>query len=72
LYYFFGNGENDYQRFIVQMNELSELHQVPFWQTESLDLIPDNGWVDYSHMNATGAKVFSSWLGQQVGEAEKP
>ena len=72
LYYFFGNGENDYQRFIVQMNELSKLHQVPFWQTESLDLIPDNGWVDYSHMNATGAKVFSSWLGQQVGEAEKP
>ena len=70
LYYFFGNRESDYNRFLARVGELATMHHVPFWQTESLDFIPDTGWVDYSHLNKTGAEVFSLWLGQQVGRAE--
>jgi hypothetical protein len=70
LYYFFGNREADYDRFLTRVGELATLHHVSFWQTEPLDFIPDNGWVDYSHLNKTGAAVFSTWLGQQVARAE--
>lgn len=69
-HYFFGNGENDYKLFIDQVSEVAVLHQVPFWQTEPLDMIPNDGWTDYSHLNTKGAKVFSAWLGQQIGKAE--
>ena len=70
LYYFFGNRETDYDRFLTRVGKLASLHHVAFWRTEPLDFIPDNGWVDYSHLNKTGAEIFSTWLGQQVGEAE--
>jgi hypothetical protein len=70
LYYFFGNGEADYEKFVTYVSELTSLRQVPFWRTEPLDSIPDDGWSDYSHLNVTGAEVFSAWLGEQVGEAE--
>lgn len=70
LYFFFGNGESDYNRFVTRVGELATLHHVPFWQTEPLDFIPDNAWADYSHLNKTGAEIFSTWLGQQVGWAE--
>jgi hypothetical protein len=71
LYYFFGNRESDYNRFLTQVGQLTSIQHVPFWQTEPLDFIPDNGWMDYSHLNQTGAEVFSTWLGQQVGRAER-
>jgi len=70
LYYFFGDREKDYKQFLARVGERAALHHVPFWQTEPLDFIPDNGWVDYSHLNQTGAEIFSTWLGQQVGRAE--
>jgi hypothetical protein len=71
LYYFFGNREADYSRFINRVDELAALHHVPFWQTGHRDLIPDNGWLDYSHLNKTGAEIFSTWLGQEIGRAEQ-
>jgi hypothetical protein len=71
LYYFFGNRKSDYNRFLTRVGALATLHHVPFLQTEPLDFIPDNGWVDYSHVNMTGAEIFSTWLGQQVGRAEQ-
>ena len=70
LYYFFGDGEADYDRFVSRISESASLHQVSFWRTEPLDSIPDDGWSDYSHLNTTGAEIFSTWLGGQVGEAE--
>lgn len=70
LYYFFGNGEKDYDRFIAGVNELADLHKIPFWRTEPLDSIPDDGWSDYSHLNVTGAEIFSVWLGEQVGKLD--
>lgn len=71
LYYFFGNRASDYNRFLTRVGGLASLHHVPFWQTEPLDFIPDDGWVDYSHLNETGAEIFSTWLGQRVGRAEQ-
>lgn len=71
LYYFFGNGEKDYDRYISNVSELANQQHVPFWRTEPLDFIPDIGWMDYSHLNTTGAEIFSTWLGQQLGNAEK-
>ena len=71
LYYFFGNRESDYNRFLTRVGDLTTLHDAPFWQTEPLDFIPDNSWVDYSHLNRAGADIFSTWLGQKVGMAEQ-
>jgi hypothetical protein len=71
LYYFFGNGEKDYKQFVTTVDKLTSLHQVPFLQTEPLDMIPDDGWSDYSHLNVAGARIFSTWLGQEVGRFEK-
>ena len=71
LYYFFGNSQADYNRYVTGVGQLAAQFQIPFWQTEPLDSIPDNGWMDYSHLNTTGAKIFSTWLGQQVGELER-
>ena len=33
------------------------------------NMIPDDGWVDYSHLNTKGAKIFSEWLAHRVGQA---
>ena len=70
LYYFFGNGEADYDLFVGRVHALADLHQVPFWRSEPLDSIPDDGWSDYSHLNVAGAEIFSTWLGKQVGGLE--
>ena len=70
LYYFFGNGEVDYNTFIARISELADLYHVPVWRTEPLDSTPDDGWSDYSHLNVTGAAIFSTWLGEQVGKLE--
>jgi hypothetical protein len=70
LYYFFGNGAKDYNRFVAEVEKAAGRHQILFWRTEPLDFIPDNGWMDYSHLNTTGAEIFSIWLGEEVGIAE--
>lgn len=70
LYYFFGNGETDYLQFIARVNELARHYKIPFWQTEPLNSIPDNGWSDYGHLNVIGAKIFSTWLGQRIGDLD--
>jgi hypothetical protein len=66
LYYFFENGEADYNRYIERISELASQYQVPVWRTEPLDLIPPDGWSDYIHLNPKGAFSFSAWLGKQV------
>jgi hypothetical protein len=70
LYYFFGNGQEDHQQFLSRIDTIAIANDVPFWQTTSLDMIPEDGWFDYSHVNFTGATVLSNWLGQQVSKAE--
>ena len=72
ILYFFGNGEKDYQAYVDRVSELTQLQHVSFWRTETLDLIPDDSWVDYSHLNSKGAKLFSSWLGGRLGTTDPP
>lgn len=72
LYYFFGNGEADYAQYISGVGNLAAQHQIPFWQTEPLDSIPDHAWSDYSHLNVTGAEIISAWLGTQVANVDLP
>jgi len=66
---FFGHGEADHQRFVMTVKEMAAQYNVPFWPTTPLAIIPDDGWVDYSHLNTTGAAAFSAWLGERLGEA---
>jgi hypothetical protein len=72
LYYFFGNGEEDYKRFVFEVKDMIDRRNVLFLQTMPGVTIPYDGWADYSHLNSMGAKVFSFWLGQQVGSMEAP
>lgn len=44
-------------------------HQIPFWFTSNYDLIPIEGWADFSHLHITYSILFSEWLGQQIGAA---
>jgi hypothetical protein len=67
MYYFFGNGAGDYQKFVDRVKEVSNRAGTRFWITEPLDMIPDDGWVDYNHVNVEGAEIFSTWFGLQIG-----
>jgi hypothetical protein len=67
--HFFGNGQQDYQRFVDRVEALAESRAIPFWHTTQLDLIPADGWHDYVYLNTKGARIFSGWLGEQVGRA---
>lgn len=64
---FFSNPAADYNAFLAQVQQLADQAQVPFWKTTELDLIPDDGWFDFSHVNIIGADAFSTWLGHKVG-----
>jgi hypothetical protein len=69
FYYYFGNGEQDYDRFIAAVDESVSGTTIPFWRTTDLALFPDSVWFNYNHLNATGAPIFSEWLGEQLGQA---
>jgi hypothetical protein len=69
--YFFGDGVNDYQNFLDSVGNIAREYDLSFWTTTNENLIPNYGWADYSHLNTEGAKIFSEWLGEQVGEAVK-
>jgi hypothetical protein len=64
---FFDNPAADYSAFLTHVEQLAAQTQAPFWKTTELGLIPDDGWVDFSHVNTTGANAFSTWLGHKVG-----
>ena len=66
---FFDNPEVDYQRFLDAVGSQTAAYGVPLWTSTPKLQIPLEGWMDYSHLNAGGAQVFSTWFGQQVGTA---
>lgn len=68
---FFRNPEKDYGAFIKAGQQLAGEYGVPFWKTTELNLIPDNGWFDFGHVNVTGAHAFSTWLGHKVASLEQ-
>jgi hypothetical protein len=66
---FFANPETDYLTFMKVLSDVTNDRDVFLLETTREDLIPDDGWADYSHVNSKGAKIFSGWVGQQLGHA---
>jgi hypothetical protein len=66
---YYERGEQDYQLGLTAAKATAERVGVPFWTTTLKELIPDEGWANRSHLNETGARIFSLWLGQQIGDA---
>jgi hypothetical protein len=70
LMYFFENGVDTYREMWIEPVEtIAARRGTPFWQTSSLEIIPEEGWGDRSRLNPVGAEIFSRWLGGQVGQA---
>jgi hypothetical protein len=65
---FFGQGEDDYQLFVSTVQEVANEHDVPFWQTRYLQMIPADGWMDYTHVNTKGSCLFTVWLTKRIAE----
>lgn len=64
----FENDRDDYDRFVEAIVSLTAEKNVQLLRTSNLQLIPDEGWWDRSHMNLIGANIFSQWLAVQVIE----
>ncbi len=67
-YAFFGNQRLDYDRFVRTVEQISTAYGVKFILTDTWQVIPSDGWVDYSHLNLTGAQAFSQRLGVEVAK----
>jgi hypothetical protein len=65
---FFLNGEDDYNKYVEQVTQLSEATGTAFWGLNEQPKIAAENWWDYFHMNIGGAKVFSEWLGGHLGD----
>jgi hypothetical protein len=63
------DGEKDYQAYQERVRILASSLGVPFIGSPDANLIPADGWYDYTHLNLRGAPVFSAWLGHMLGEA---
>jgi hypothetical protein len=66
---FFGSGQRDHQRFLDELARRASARGVPFWPTTEKQLIADDEWLDYSHVNSAGALVFSHWLGERIAQS---
>jgi hypothetical protein len=66
-FYFFGNGVIGYQKFLDLILSATRTNQIIFLRTSCFNSIPDDGWVDYAHLNTKGASIFSESLGIKVG-----
>jgi hypothetical protein len=63
---FFGDEKADYELFVQQVQQMSESGGLAFIPAMSTDDLPAGGWVDYLHLNASGARVFSRWLAERM------
>jgi hypothetical protein len=68
-FYFFSDKVSSYEAFTNLVDETTARYNTPFWRTTKLHIIPNDGWMDYGHLNANGARFFSEWLGKQVAYA---
>lgn len=63
---FFGQGEEDYDHFVDLLTETAQARNIPFLRRPPAKALPENGWSDYSHLNVSGARIFSHWLGRKL------
>jgi hypothetical protein len=61
------DGEQSYAIYHERLVALTANTGLPLISLKDPGLISDDGWSNYSHLNAKGAQEFSEWLGQQLG-----
>jgi hypothetical protein len=66
-FHFFDNPGVDYAQFLEVLRSVTADYHALLLETKSRDLIPNDGWMDYAHVNRKGAILFSTWLGEQLG-----
>lgn len=68
-----GSAEAYQQKFLDPIAGMARDAGVPLWLTQKTlaPQIPDNGWKDRRHLNASGAAAFSLWLGASLAKAEQ-
>jgi hypothetical protein len=54
---------------IAHMRHEARRRQVPFWRAPSQRLIAPDSWVDFVHVDRTGAARFSEWIGARLAAA---
>jgi hypothetical protein len=69
-YDYFQNGEQDLDKFVQIVEEVSTNHEIPFIRMPDSGIIPVDGWWNENHLNLTGANAFSAWLAGQVSLIE--
>jgi len=69
FYAFFKNGEQDYSQIANAIEGAINDTNTTLLRSNDEILIPEDGWWDYSHLNITGAQLFSHWLGGEVAKA---
>jgi len=63
--------ENNRSKFVNYDDTDFDKSQVKIWSPQDLNLIPDERFYDPIHLNATGAKILSAWIGEELGKAVK-
>jgi len=56
----------DQPDFIREFHQFSQSHGYPFIEANTPNLVPSDGWGNWSHMNSIGASAFTVWLAGQV------
>jgi hypothetical protein len=58
-----------YDDAITHMLHAVRQRRVAFWRAPTRGLIPPHAWVDFVHLDRTGAARFSEWLGARIAAA---
>jgi hypothetical protein len=64
----FTDPERDYQLFVDTITDYATANHLTFILRPAPDVLPKDGWVDYIHVNKSGAVAYSTWLGHQIGQ----
>jgi hypothetical protein len=65
----FSSEKNYHKLFTGHIQAITDQQHVLFWTTDTQPLIPRRAWYDYHHVNAEGAALLSTWLGDQLAKA---
>jgi hypothetical protein len=65
----FEHGEADYQNFIEQLQAYADRERIPLVRQGATLALPADAWLGPVHLNAKGARLFSDWLGGELGTA---
>ena len=66
---FLPNGEQDYDSYAQQVDEITASTSTPFWRLDKQPVLTPDDWWDYFHLNIQGTDKFSKWVGNQLAAA---